>query len=93
MATIMSKFGKAGVSGLVYSMSNSIGNLATVFLCWAIGIYLDKYGESLGCWSGVMYSLAAMNTIYAIVYLICCSSEPVRVKAIEDRDKGNDSKC
>lgn len=40
-ATIMSQYSKAGVSSIVYSVINSIGNLSTVFFCMGVGYFLD----------------------------------------------------
>lgn len=82
----MSQFGHAGVSGLIYSMCNTWGNLTTVFLCRTVGRYLDKFEESLGCWSGVMYTLAGMNVAYILVYILFCSSKPVTVKKETDEE-------
>lgn len=40
-ATIMSQYSKAGVSSIVYSIINAIGNLSTVFFCMIVGEFLD----------------------------------------------------
>lgn len=40
-ATIMSQYSKAGISSIVYSVINAIGNLSTVFFCMAVGKFLD----------------------------------------------------
>lgn len=95
MATVMSQFGHAGVSGLVYSMCNTWGNLTTVFLCRTVGMYLDKLGESLGCWSGVMYTLAGLNIGYIVIYILFCNSKPVTVvkKDTDDDKKDNCTRC
>lgn len=87
----MSQFGHAGASGLIYGMSNTWGNLLMLLLNRTIGLYLDKFGESLACWSGVMYTFAAMNVVYLLNYLFFCSSEPEPVvrKRKNDTDKKN----
>lgn len=80
LATVMSQFGHAGISGLVYSMVNTFGNLATVLFCWAVGRFLDYTGETLECWSYVLYILGAMIMLYFIIYALFCHSRPVQVK-------------
>lgn len=40
-STIMSQYGKAGISSIVYSVINAIGNFSTVFFCMAVGEFLD----------------------------------------------------
>lgn len=87
-ATIMSQYGHAGASGLVYSMANTFGNLSTTFFCWAVGRFLDKFGESLDCWSGVMYTIAGLNVLYILIYVSFCGSTPVNV----ERKKKNKNK-
>lgn len=40
-STIMSQYGKAGMSSIVYSVINAIGNFSTVFFCMLVGEFLD----------------------------------------------------
>lgn len=40
-STIMSQYGRAGISSIVYSVINAIGNFSTVFFCMAVGEFLD----------------------------------------------------
>lgn len=86
MATVMSMFGHAGVSGLVYSMVNTIGNLTTVVFCRTVGRFLDETGETLDCWSGVLLSMVAMNILYFFVYSAFCQSKPVEVSLPEEEN-------
>lgn len=79
LATVMSQFGKTGLSGLIYSMINTFGNLSTVLFCWVVGKFLDYTGETLECWSWVMFVMVGLNVIYLLVYAIFCHSEPVEV--------------
>lgn len=91
MATLMSQFGPAGVSGLVYSMSNSLGCMTTLVFCWAVGRFLDQFGESLNCWSGVMYTLGGLNVVYIFVYAIFCHSKPVKLDMSEKKGQKDHS--
>ena len=79
LATVMSQYGKSGLSGLVYSMVNAIGNFSTVVLCWSAGRALDYTGETLECWSWILYSLSAAVATYFLIYLFTCKSEPIEV--------------
>lgn len=83
----MSQFGADGLSGMVYSMVNTFGNMSVVLSCWAIGRVLDYNGESLECWSWILYSLAFLNLIYFFNFIFFCHSEPVHVKLSTEEKK------
>lgn len=40
-STIMSQYSKTGVSSIIFSIINAIGNFSTVFFCMAVGKFLD----------------------------------------------------
>lgn len=86
-ATLMSQFGKDGLSSLVYSMMNTIGNLATVVFAWVAGRFLDATGESLECWSWIFHTMAALNVLLFIVYTSCLDSESVVIKKTAQPDE------
>lgn len=79
LATVMSQFGHLGLSGLMYSSVNTIGNLLTVLFSWAAGRFLDYTGETLQCWSWVFVVIIVLNVLYTIIYAITCPSEKVHV--------------
>lgn len=87
LATIMSQFGKEGLSGLVYSMMNTIGNETTILFCWATGRFLDHTGETLECWSWVFTVMIILNWIYLLIYTLFCKSEPVPVLKPKHKNK------
>lgn len=80
LSTVMSQFGKTGLSGLIYSMINTQGNLGIVLTCWAVGRFLDYTGETLECWSYVLYFMTFLVVLHILVYDFFCGSEPVEVK-------------
>lgn len=96
MATVISQFGHAGVTGLVYSMVNTIGNLTTVVFCWIVGRFLDSTGETLECWSWVLGAMVVMNVLYFLIYAAFCPSEKIKVslpaeKNVKDGGKSSNS--
>lgn len=76
-ATLMSKYGKEGLSSQVYSMMNTFGCFTMVILCWAVGRFLDYTGESLECWTWIFLIMALLNAIAFIIYALFITSEPV----------------
>lgn len=79
VSTILSMFSAQKLTGLVFSVINAFGNLSVLFICWAIGRYLDYAGESLECWTWILASLGVLNFIYLINYFINCPSSPIHV--------------
>lgn len=93
MATIMSMYGHAGISGLIYSMVNTLGNFTTVIFCWAVGRFLDYTGETLECWSWVLIAMVIMNIVHFLMYSAFCPSRPIKVSLPTPEDNLNgDSK-
>ena len=80
LATVMSQFGESGLSGLVYSMLNSLGCINSSIFCVLVGKFLDYTGETLECWSWVFVTITIMNVLYFIIYSIFCHSNPVKIK-------------
>lgn len=82
LATVMSQFGEYGLSGLVYSMLNSLGCINSTIFCVLVGKFLDYTGETLECWSWVFVTIAAMNVVYLLIYAFFCQSKPANIESI-----------
>lgn len=91
-ATLMSQFGRDGLSGAAYSMMNTIGNLSTVPACWFLGKLLDLTGESLACWSGIFITMAIGSVIILLLYSFCLESEPITIPPTGDQVKEKEGK-
>jgi len=79
VATLMSQFGEQGLSGMVYSMMNTIGNLTSVLFSWASGRLLDYTAESLDCWSWIFVTMSAQSMIGLAIYVFALRSEPTPI--------------
>lgn len=79
LATVMSQFGSSGLSGLVYSIFNSLGCINSATFCVLVGRFLDYTGETLDCWSWVFISIVLMNVLYFLVYVFFCPSKTVEL--------------
>lgn len=83
MGTIMSNYSKAGLSSLVFSMVNTIGNLSVVFVSPLIGYALDYTGQSVEGWSWLFYTLGLTQLLMMTAYATMIRSEPVQFKRNE----------
>lgn len=86
ISTVMSQFAGSGTSGLIYSMINTQGQLSVVLACWAIGRFLDYTGETLECWSYVMFFMTFLVALHLLVYVFFCHSRPVEVEGAPKKE-------
>lgn len=89
-ATVMDQYGHLGLSCLVFSMSNTIGNLCPVLSAWAFGRLLDYFGDSIECWTGILITLASLCALYCVIYVCFCDSNPINVAR---KDKQRKETC
>lgn len=87
-STLMSQYGLEGVSGMVFSVMNSIGNFSTVIFCWNAGKFLDFTGESLTCWSWIFIIQSLMNLFLLLIYTAFLRSEPISIPKRKCEENG-----
>lgn len=80
MSTIMRNYAKAGMTGLVFSMINTVGNISIVFASPFMGYILDVTGQSNEGWSWIFYGLGSTQFLMLLAFLTIIRSEPVEFK-------------
>lgn len=102
--TIMSNYGKVGLTGLAYSMVNTCGNLSVVLASTTIGYLLDYTGQSEDGWSYILWALA-FSALATHLLFLCTKSEPIEfntrqqqqlekpANSINNSNNNNNSNC
>lgn len=86
-ATLMSQFGKEGLSSTVYSMVNTLGNPGSIIFCAIVGKFLDQTKGSLACWSWVFHAMSILNVVLLLIYCVFLKSEPISMKPVEEKPR------
>lgn len=74
--TVMTNFAKAGVTGLAFSMINTIGNLSVVVISTLTGWLLDKTNQSVLGWS-IIFVTGGLFQVMMMLFYLTIRSEPV----------------
>lgn len=82
-ATVMDQYSHIGLSCLIFSMCNTIGNFSTVFFSWTAGKVLDSFGDSIECWTALLLVFGCLNGLFALVYICFCDSRPVYITDVD----------
>lgn len=77
--TLMTNFAEAGVTGLFFSMINTVGNLFVVGACTWLGAYLDQTNQSVWGWTSIFMMGSALHLMISLLYFVI-RSESVEFK-------------
>ena len=77
---LMSNYAKAGLSSVVFSMVNTIGNLSVVFTSTFIGWLLDYTGQSRHGWTMIFSGMGISQLLMWILFSTCVSSGPIKFR-------------
>lgn len=87
--SLMTNYAKAGLSSLVFSMVNTVGNLSVVFASTFIGWFLDYTGQSRKGWCWIFNGLGVSQLIMLLTFLLVVSSDPIKFKNKTKTKKNN----
>jgi len=76
--SLMSNFAKAGITSLVFSMVNTIGNLSTVLASSFFGWLLDYTAQSRFGWCLIFTSLGVSQLVMWLVFATLVRPEPIK---------------
>lgn len=76
--SLMSNYSKAGVSSLVFSMVNTVGNLSITVASPLVGYVLDHTGQSVAGWSWIYYALGIPQLLMLLPFVTTIRSEPLQ---------------
>lgn len=83
--TLMSNFAKVGISGLVFSMVNTVGNISVVFASSLIGFVQDYTGQSREGWTWIWCTIGASQMLMLLIFCTIITTKPVEFK--KDKSK------
>jgi hypothetical protein len=78
--SMMSNFGKAGLSSSVFAIMNTFGNLSITGTSPLIGWLLDYTGSSRLGWQIIFCSLGVAQFVLLLTFALCVDSEPIKFK-------------
>lgn len=81
--TIMTNFSEAGLTGLAFSLINSVGNLFVVFASSLTGFVLDETNQSVEGWSWIFTVCAGSQLIMMLLFCFFTKSEPIEFKNLQ----------
>lgn len=70
-------YSKSGMSSLVFSLINTVGNLTTVLASASIGWTLDYTGASREGWCWVLLALGSAQLVLVVVFALTINGEPI----------------
>jgi len=79
--TLMGNYAKAGLSSLVFSMVNTVGNLSVVFSSTLIGYILDYTGQAVEGWTCIYLALGAAQLLMLLAFVTVIRSEPIVINS------------
>jgi hypothetical protein len=78
--SMMSNFGKAGLSSLVFAIVNTVGNLSITGTSPLIGWLLDYTGSSRLGWQIIFCGLGVAQLVLFLLFVSFIQSEPIKFK-------------
>lgn len=77
---LMANYAKAGLSSLVFSMVNTVGNLSVVFWSALVGWILDYTGQSRAGWTWIYCGLGVSQIVFMLLFATIIHANPIRFK-------------
>lgn len=90
--TVMTNFAKAGVTGLAFSMINTVGNLSVVFISTLVGWLLDYTNQSVEGWS-IIFLVGSFFQINMMLLYFTIRSDPIEFVKKVPKHKLNHIDC
>lgn len=87
IGTIMNNYAKSGMSSIVFSVINTVGNFSIVFASTSMGWALDYTGASDLGWIICMGGLATSQLVMVIMYCCFIHAEPIDLVAKHGKNK------